>query len=297
MRKVVESFLDHIAFEQGVAQNTLVAYASDLAAFTLFLEHHAGVASFVNVTRAHIIDFLDEQKKRGFRPTTLARRQAAIKALFNYLLAEGYVESDITAVMETPAKGVVLPRTLLEEEVMRLLESVGGDSVLAVRDRCMLELLYGCGLRVSELTALRVRDVALESGLVTCLGKGNRQRRVPLGATAVQWVGRYLQEARPVLAQRNPTQSLLFLTRRGGGLSRQTLFLMVTKRARAAGVAGGVSPHVLRHCFASHLLEHGAQIRAIQEMLGHADIATTQIYTHVAQGKALSVHKRFHPRH
>lgn len=299
MRGQVKQFLDHIAYERGLAENTRVAYESDLSAFVAFLEHGAAIKAFSAVTRQHIAAFLEEQRRQGFESSTRARRLVAIKVFFSFLAAEGVIPTDITAVMKGPAMGRVLPRTLTEDEIARLLASIDGSTVYAVRDRSMLELVYACGLRVSEVITLRVGDVRLDERLVSCTGKGDKQRRIPLGVVAEQWLRRYLAEARPgLLAKKNQSEACLFLTRRGCGFTRQGVFEMLKKRAGEAGFDPAIiSPHVLRHCFASHLLEHGAQIRAIQEMLGHADIATTQIYTHVNEGEAVRTHARFHPRH
>ena len=297
MRGQVARFLDHIAYERGLAENTRVAYESDLFAFVAFLEQRQGVRIFPDVTRQHIAAFLDEQRRMGFKAATRARRMVAIKVLFGFLAAEGIVPVNITAVMHSLAKGRVLPRTLSEDEIARLIASVNGDSVHAVRDRSMLELFYACGLRVSEVTALRVGDVRLEERLVSCTGKGDKQRLIPLGDAAGEWVRRYLAEARPRLVRGNTSEPGLYLTRLGAPFTRQGVFDMLRKRACAANVGVSLSPHVLRHCFASHLLAHGAQIRAIQEMLGHADIATTQIYTHVDDGQTVRTHALFHPRH
>jgi len=297
MRRQVAQFLDHIAYERGLSLNTRAAYESDLSAFVTFLETTAAARSFPEVTREHVAAFLEEQRRRGMRTTTRARRLIAIKVLFAFLSAEGAVPTNVTAVMAAPAKGRVLPRTLSEEEVARLINSVSGDTAYDVRDRCMLELFYGCGLRVSEVTALRAGDVRLEEGLVRCTGKGDKERVIPLGAVAERWVRRYLAEARPRFARGDAAEPHLFLTQRGAPFTRQGVFVMLQKRARAAQIGASLSPHVLRHCFATHLLAHGAQIRAIQEMLGHADIATTQIYTHVDEGLVTRTHAQFHPRH
>lgn len=298
MRDEIAHFLDHIAYERGLSANTLSAYEADFFLFSKFLQSRCGVMRFADVTRDHIAAFLEDQRRQGMRATTRARRLVAIKVLFAFLCAEGSVPSDVTAVMDAPAKGRRLPHTLSEEEVARLIGSVSGDTAHDVRDRCMLELFYACGLRVSEVTALRVADVRLEEGVVRCVGKGDKQRVIPLGAEAALWTRRYLAQARPRFAQRSgAAETCLFLTQRGAPFTRQGVFVMLAKRARAAQIGSALSPHVLRHCFASHLLAHGAQIRAIQEMLGHADIATTQIYTHVDSGHATRTHAQFHPRH
>ncbi len=298
MRDEIAHFLDHIAYERGLAANTLSAYETDLLLFAAYLETRWGIARFAGVTREQIAAFLDDQRRQGMRATTRARRLVAIKVLFAFLCAEGRVPADVTAVMDAPAKGRRLPHALSEAEVARLIGSVSGASAYDVRDRCMLELFYACGLRVSEVTALGVADVRLEEGVVRCSGKGDKQRVIPLGAEAAHWFRLYLAQARPRFARRSgAAEACLFLTQRGLPFTRQGVFVMLLKRARAAQIGGAFSPHVLRHCFASHLLAHGAQIRAIQEMLGHADIATTQIYTHVDNGHATRTHAQFHPRH
>ena len=298
MRDEIAQFLDHIAYERGLSANTRAAYEADLLIFAAFLESRCGITRFAHVTRDHIASFLEGQRRQGMRATTRARRLIAIRVLFAFLCAEGRVPADVTTVMDAPAKGRRLPHTLSEEEVARLIGSVSGDTGHAVRDRCMLELFYACGLRVSEVTALRVADVRLEEGVVRCVGKGDKQRVIPLGAEAARWVERYLTQARPRFARRSgASEACLFLTQRGTPFTRQGVFVMLAKRARAAQIGSALSPHVLRHCFASHLLAHGAQIRAIQEMLGHADIATTQIYTHVDEGHVTRTHAQFHPRH
>jgi integrase/recombinase XerD len=296
MRTQVEKFLDHIAYERGLSENTRAAYAADLETFIAFLEKDGKATTFAAVTRNHVAAFLDQQRKLGFRASTRARRLVAIKVLFAFLAGEGVIPADIAALMNAPRKGRTLPRTLSEEEVASLLAAIDGDAPLTVRDRSMLELFYACGLRVSEVASLRLSDVRLDDAVIACVGKGNKQRLVPLGAVAEAWLRRYLTESRPRLARGNTVQGTLYLTVRGAPFTRQGIFAMLRKRAEEAALARSISPHVLRHCFASHLLAHGAQIRAIQEMLGHADIATTQVYTHVDDGQARATHARFHPR-
>jgi integrase/recombinase XerD len=267
-----------------------------LETFIAFLEKDGKATTFAAVTRNHVAAFLDQQRKLGFRASTRARRLVAIKVLFAFLAGEGVIPADIAALMNAPRKGRTLPRTLSEEEVASLLAAIDGDAPLTVRDRSMLELFYACGLRVSEVASLRLSDVRLDDAVIACVGKGNKQRLVPLGAVAEAWLRRYLTESRPRLARGNTVQGTLYLTVRGAPFTRQGIFAMLRKRAEEAALARSISPHVLRHCFASHLLAHGAQIRAIQEMLGHADIATTQVYTHVDDGQARATHARFHPR-
>ena len=297
MRGLIAQFLDHLAYERGLSSLTCEAYGTDLFAFAAYLESRGLSGSASEVTRDHIASFLADQRRRRMSVATLARRLVAVKVFFAFLCAEGHVDRNVTEVMASPNKGRPLPHTLSEAEVERLLRSVSGAGARDVRDRCMLELFYACGLRVSEVAALRVSDVRAEEGVVRCVGKGDKQRVVPLGGEALRWLARYVADVRPALARGRADEPGLFLTQRGAPFTRQGIFAMLAKRARAAGLGEGLSPHVLRHCFASHLLAHGANVRAIQEMLGHADIATTQIYTHVDEGQALRTHARFHPRH
>lgn len=297
MCELIAHFLDHMACERGLADNTCAAYESDLSAFSVFLSAQGAGADIKAVSRDHIARFLLDQRRKGMSAATIARRLVAIRIFFAFLCSEGEITTNVTEVMSSPRKGRVLPRTLSEEEVSRLLASVSGERVLDVRDRCMIELFYACGLRVSEVTALRVSDVRADENVVRCVGKGDKQRLVPLGTTARLWMEKYAAHARPALAKGDVAEQALFLTRRGRPFTRQGVFDMLVKRARAAQIGGRFSPHVLRHCFASHLLAHGANVRAIQEMLGHADIATTQIYTHVDSAHVARTHALYHPRH
>ncbi len=297
MRDGVTRFLDNVSFERGLSANTRAAYERDLNLLTAFLGKYCGLSRFSQVRRVHITAFLEQQRQQGRSPATRARRLVALKALFAFLHGEGLVRDNITAVIPSLPKDKALPRTLSENEVVRLLTSIAGETPHELRDRAMLEMLYACGLRVSELTALRLRDVLFDKSEIRCTGKGDRQRVIPLGNSAAACTQRYLDSARPRFAKGDVTQTALFLTQRGMPFTRQGVFAMLMKRAAAAQIMTSLSPHVLRHCFASHLLEHGAQIRAIQEMLGHADIATTQIYTHVNRRQITATHARFHPRH
>jgi integrase/recombinase XerD len=297
MCDLIAQFLDHIAYERGLSANTRSAYEADLAAFWGYLDMLGAKPDFRQVTRDHIAGFLSDQRGKKMSAATVARRLVAIRIFFAFLQSEGHVTANVTEVMATPRKGRVLPRTLSEADVARLLVSVSGERALDIRDRCMIELFYACGLRVSEVTALRIGDVRIPDGVLRCVGKGDKQRLIPLGSEACRWVERYLSQARPSFAHGCGTEPALFLTRRGEPFTRQGIYDMLKKRARAAQISVPLSPHVLRHCFASHLLAHGAHVRAIQEMLGHADIATTQIYTHVDVEHVTRTHARFHPRH
>jgi integrase/recombinase XerD len=296
MRREAALFLDAIAYERGLSEHTRAAYERDLSDFFAYLENIAKVTSFNGVTREHIADYLLYEKRQGLSIATRARRLVSIKVLFDYLVAEGHLRTNVTETIESAKRGRLLPRTLSEQEIGALLNSIQGTTPQSVRDRCMLELFYACGLRVSEVVNLRVGDIRMDETLVRCIGKGDKQRFVPIGSEACGWLHKYLDEARPALCKRDTAQQALFLTRLGKPFTRQGIFDMLMKRAQTAGLTQSISPHVLRHCFATHLLAHGTQIRAIQEMLGHADIATTQVYTHVDDGELVNVHARFHPR-
>ncbi|MEI8351285.1 MAG: site-specific tyrosine recombinase XerD [bacterium] len=294
MIALVEQFLDYVSFEQGLSPKTREAYGMDLAGFSRYAQA-AGIQSPREVTRKLLLGYLEHERDRGQAMNSISRRLVAIKVFFRYLMREGLLEKDVMAVMESPRLWKVLPGTLSIKEVDALLNAQAGDEPLTVRDRAMLELLYASGLRVSEMTGLTLEELHLDSGYLRCTGKGNKMRVVPVGAKARGAVGRYLAEVRPALAK-NPAVRQVFLTRRGTALSRKTIWAQITLLAKRAGITQKVSPHTLRHSFATHLLANGAPLRMIQEMLGHADIATTQVYTHVDPNRLKSVHQQFHPR-
>jgi integrase/recombinase XerD len=299
----IQAFLDALGYERGLSAHTQAAYRRDLEAFTAFLGR-IGIVAAAAVTRDAITAFLQDQRHNGRAAATVARRLVAIKMFFRFLAAEGRAPADVTETMASPKAGRLLPHIPGEGEVARLIDGrvPGGhrDSARAAareaRDRSVVELFYACGLRVSELASLRVGDVDRDSAQVRCTGKGSKQRVIPVGEAALAALGRYLDQARPALASGCPADGVLFVNGRGGGFTRQGVWRLIVRRARAAGIRGRVTPHTLRHCFASHLLLHGADLRAIQELLGHADIATTQIYTHVDSSRLLQIHRDFHPR-
>lgn len=294
MIALVNQFLDFVSFECGLSPMTRAAYQQDLAAFSLYAQAH-GVHAPSGVTRKLLLEFLESERDRGQAVSSIARRLVAIKVFFRYLVQEGLLAKDITAVMESPRLWKVLPGTLSLREVEALLGIVRGDKPLQVRDRAMLELLYASGLRVSELTELKGEDLHLENGYIRCTGKGNKTRVAPVGSQARQAVERYLREVRPRHANERCSPHV-FLTRRGEKFNRKSVWKMIRTYAQLAGISKKVSPHTLRHSFATHMLANGAPLRMIQEMLGHADIATTQIYTHVDPNRLKSVHQQFHPR-
>jgi len=291
---VVDQFLDHITLERGLSANTRQAYRADLAGFCDYLSS-AGVSSLNDVRRKHVLDYLMAEKERGLGVNSVSRRLVAIKVFFRFLQQEGMLARNVTSAMDSPRLWKVLPGVLSTREVERLLASPPVESRFGARDRALLELMYASGLRVSEAAGLRLEDMHFDLGYLTCTGKGNKSRVVPFGARAAEWLRRYIETLRPALTT-DGTERALFLTYRGKCFTRKGIWKLIRQAARRAGIMKKVSPHTLRHSFASHLLANGAPLRIIQEMLGHADIATTQVYTHVDEGRLKSVHARYHPR-
>jgi integrase/recombinase XerD len=283
-------FLDYLLLERGLAENTLRAYRRDLDDYLAFLAR-AGL----DLEAGDAVPcYLRDLQARGCAPATRARRLSCLRRFYRFLTLEGLVGTDPTAAVPSPRRGLKLPRVLTADEVDRLLTQPRTSTPTGLRDRAMLELLYATGLRVSELVALKVADVNVAQGYVRCLGKGQRERVVPFGSVAARYLQAYLTEVRPrLVARRSP---YLFVNRQGRPLSRQALWKLIKKYARGAGIDKTIGPHVLRHSFATHLLENGADLRTVQELLGHADISTTQIYTHVSTAHLREVYARAHPR-
>ncbi len=294
MQALIDQFTDYIALERGLSPHTREAYRCDLERFVHFLQSRK-VATLNDMTRRHISDYLMAEKDRDMAVSTLARRLVSIKVFARFLQQEGLLDRNVAEAMESPRLWKILPDTLSPDEVERLLAAPKGDAPLAFRDRTLLELLYGTGLRVSEMANLRVTDLHLDEKYLRCIGKGNKERVVPFGEKALAMLNEYLAIHRPALLKER-TSDTLFITRRGTAFSRKGIWKLIKIHARNAGITKNVTPHTLRHSFAGHLLAHGAQLRVIQEMLGHADIATTQIYTHVDQGRLKSIHAQYHPR-
>jgi integrase/recombinase XerD len=289
----VDSYLNYLAAEKGLALNSLMAYSRDLAAFLNHLERRRITSAAVAQPR-DVVSFLDGLQQRGLSVRTRARMFAALRGFFAFLLREERLAADPTRDIHLPRLGQRLPRSLGPEEVVQLL-TAHDDTALGQRDGAMIELLYATGLRVSEIVSLKVSQVNLEAGYLTVVGKGSKERAVPVGSVARQRLLDYLHSARPALL-RGRLSPYLFVNRAGWHLSRQGFALRLRLAVRRASVGGKVSPHTLRHAFATHLVEHGADLRAVQMMLGHADISTTQIYTHVARDRLRAVHRKFHPR-
>ena len=289
----LREFLAALQTERGASPHTLAAYRRDLAGFTAFLARRGRSVGAVRV--GDLSEYLAELRRRGLGARSAARHLSAVRGLYRFLLAAGEIRRDPTEHLESPRPPRRLPRTLSIEDVAALVESPDLSAPEGLRDRAMLELLYASGLRASECLALRLEDLNIAAGYVTATGKGNRQRLVPVGAQALKWVERYATTSRPALVKRGDPGAL-FVNRYGRPLSRQALWMVIKRAGRRAGVRSAVSPHTLRHSFASHLLERGADLRSVQAMLGHADIATTQIYTHLPSSAVRAMYRKFHPR-
>jgi len=291
-----DAFLGHLRYERSMAENTCVAYARDLRFFAEFLKRR-GRSGAEEITRDDISEYLMAERKDGRKSTTRARRNVAIRMFLGFLKERRYIRSNPAELLDPPKKAKALPRVLSEEETFLMLDKVDGTDPRSLRDRAMLEVMYGCGLRVSELCALKLEDIVADGEVLRVLGKGSKERVVPIGKAAGRAVTAYLASARDVFTKGDPSVREVFVTRLKKPFTRQAVFKLIRERALAVGIAPErISPHVLRHCFASHMLQHGADIRAIQELLGHADIGTTQVYTHVDAARFGDLHRRFHPR-
>jgi len=290
-RDEIAAFLDVLWMERGLSRNTLEAYGSDLNGFACWLN---GCGETLAVARRHhVLDYLVSLS--GSPPRSTARRLSALRRFYQYLVRERRLAEDPTARVQSPRLGRPLPGSLTEAEVEALLQAPDVSQVLGVRDRTMLELLYATGLRVSELVGLCMGQVSLQQGVLRVIGKGNKERLVPFGEDAADWLTRYVRETRPaILAQRS--SEALFPTTRGRAMTRQAFWYLVKRHAERARIRRALSPHTLRHAFATHLLNHGADLRVVQMLLGHSDISTTQIYTHVARERLKQLHARHHPR-
>ena len=290
---LLERFLDALWMEQGLSDHTLAAYRADLRGMAMFLRKQA--RTLVTAQRADVLGYLTQRVKSGARPRTTARLLSSLRRFYQYMLREGCLKVDPSAQIDSPKLGRPLPKSLTETEVEALLEAPNDTRLLGLRDRTMLELLYASGLRVSELTALPVSQLNLRQGVLRVVGKGNKERLVPLGEEAGDWLVRYLDQARPALLQ-GRTSDALFVTQRGSAMTRQAFWYLIKRYARIAGISTSLSPHGLRHSFATHLLNHGADLRVLQMLLGHSNLSTTQIYTHVARERLKGVHSAHHPR-
>jgi integrase/recombinase XerD len=285
-------FLEYLAVEKGLAANTILSYSRDLKKLLAFLGKKA--PAWDGVGEETLIRFVHRESRAGLSARSMARLISALKSFFRFLVLSGFMKKDPTSGLSSPSTWLALPKFLTVPEVEALLGAADEKTPQGIRDRAMLEVLYGSGLRVSELVSLKPADVNLDDGFIICRGKGGKERIVPLGGAACGSVRRYLAEVRPRF-EAGPSP-FLFLTRRGRGFTRQGFWKLLRQYAGKAGLVAKISPHVLRHSFATHLLERGADLRSVQLMLGHSQITTTQIYTHVSRERLRRVYDKFHPR-
>ena len=290
---LIDQFLDALWLEKGLAENSREAYRSDLELFNGWLAERQG--DLPSSSREAILDHLAWRVEQAYKPRSTARFLSGARGFYRYLLREKLITVDPTLQVEMPQLGRPLPKSLSEADVEALLKAPDLGEALGQRDRAMLEVLYACGLRVTELVSLTLEQVNLRQGVLRVMGKGSKERLVPFGEEAGQWLTRYLQESRPLILGGQQTDDL-FVTQRGSGMTRVMFWIIVKKWAHAAGIVVPLSPHTLRHAFATHLLNHGADLRVVQLLLGHADISTTTIYTHVARERLKVLHAAHHPR-
>ncbi len=291
--QLLDQFLDGIWLESGLSANTLAAYRTDLLTFQIWLEKK-GLA-LDEATRADLLAYLAANVRSGLSPRSSARHLSTLRRFYRYLLIQGRTQADPTADVRSPVIGRPLPKNISEQGVEKLLSTPPRDTALGSRDRAMLETMYASGLRVSELVGLTLNELDLTTGLVRVVGKGGRERIVPLGEEASESLREYLGQARSDLLKTQLTDAV-FVTRRGGPMTRQAFWQLIKRYAQQAGIGEEFSPHSLRHAFATHLLNHGADLRSVQMLLGHTDLSTTQIYTHVARARLQSLHGTHHPR-
>lgn len=292
--EIIEQFLQSLWMERGISENTRAAYRRDLAAFASWLTANADKTLWA-ATNADVLAYLAARVRGGAKPRTTARLLSALRRLYQYGVRENMIAEDPTALVDAPRIGRALPQTMTDEEVDALLDAPDANSPLGLRDRAMLELLYACGLRVSELVTLRVDQVNLRQGAVRVVGKGNKERLVPIGESGLEWIERYLKQSRGLLLG-HALSPAIFVTQRGGPMTRQMFWVLIKRYASAAGIRKKLSPHTLRHAFATHLVNHGADLRVVQLLLGHSSLSTTQIYTHVARERLKKLHQAHHPR-
>ncbi len=294
MNELIEEFLGYLSVERGLSKNTLVSYRQDLARFSEYLKSRR-IASIERVTRQMISSFMMTEKDRGLSANSVSRELACLRSFFKFLVREHKVKENVTSVIESPKLWKKLPSTLNLDEVEALLMAPDVRDLMGMRDRATLELMYATGMRVSELINLKMDDLNMDVRFVKCLGKGSKERIVPFGKKAKESIARYLDKGRKRFLKKK-VSNFLFLTRLGKPMSRQTFWKTIKKYAKEARIKKDIMPHSLRHSFATHILERGADLRVVQELLGHSDISTTQIYTHISKDRLKSIHKKFHPR-
>ena len=290
---LIDRFLDALWLEKGLSDNTRDAYRSDLALFNGWLQEKG--VDLMSVSREAILDHLGWRVDNGYKPRSTARLLSGVRGFYRYLLREKLIAVDPTLQVDMPQLGKPLPKSLSEADVEALLAAPDLSDAIGQRDRAMLEVLYACGLRVTELISLTLEQVNLRQGVLRIMGKGSKERLVPMGEEAIVWVERYMRDARHELLNGRPSD-VLFPSQRGEQMTRQTFWHRIKHQAKVAGIGKSLSPHTLRHAFATHLLNHGADLRVVQMLLGHSDLSTTQIYTHVARERMKEMHSQHHPR-
>lgn len=291
----IVAFMEFLAYEKGLAKNTQAAYSRDLNKFNSFLKNNTSINTADEITKEHIIDFLNWQLESGISYATAARTLSSIKTFFKFLILEDIIKINPSSDIDTPRIKRKLPQILTIEEIDHLFSQPNLIKPLGIRDRAMLELMYGTGIRVSELLAVKMEDLNTTAGFLRCLGKGQKERIIPVNQTSIDWINRYITNARSLLVK-SPIERTLFVNANGKPMTRQGFYKILTNYAAKSKIQKEITPHTLRHSFATHILENGADLRAVQEMLGHADISTTQIYTHLTRTRLREVYQLYHPR-
>lgn len=295
MNVFLKEYLNVLRLEKNLSENTIISYRNDITSLIGFLESEK-INDFSEVDHRSLDSFFKLLYEIGLSKTSAARYYSSIKGFFSYLFLNSYIESNPVDKVSPPKLSKSLPSVLTVEEMEEILSKPDAGDKLGLRDKSILEVLYACGLRVSELIGLKMSDLFFNKEIIRVVGKGTKERLIPIGSSAIKWTNEYLQKSRPLLEQRLKSENIVFLNNRGMKLSRMGVWTIVDRYTREAGIEGDVHPHTFRHSFATHLLEGGADLRAVQEMLGHADISTTQIYTHIDRDYIKQVHRDFHPR-
>ena len=289
---LIDNFIDELWLEKGLSKNTLTAYRNDIQTFSNWYKGN----SLLEVERVDLLDYLADRLKQGFSSRSTARSLSSLRAFYSHLTVRHNLKEDPTSRVESPKLGRSLPKTLSEEEVERLIQAPDVDDDIGLRDRAMLELIYACGLRVSELISLDILNINLRQGVIRVIGKGEKERLVPMGEEALHWIERYINKSRPKFIKADNKITEVFLSKRGKAMTRQTFWYRLKEYAQSASINKELSPHTLRHAFATHLINHGADLRTVQLLLGHSSLSTTQIYTEVARHRMKELHNEHHPR-
>lgn len=294
-QKLRERFIRYLALEKGLSDNTLFAYDNDLRRYMQFLEEH-NINKVDQILPLVLQNYIGQLYEIGLASSSMARNFSAIRSFHNFLIESDITKTDPSELLETPRQSRKLPIVLAVDEVISIIKQPDIKKPLGIRDRAMLEVLYGCGLRISELLSLKLNNLLLEDEIIRILGKGSKERFVPIGMEAIHWIKIYLSRTRPFLTSGVFSKSTLFLNRNGRPMSRMGFWKILRKYVLMANISIDVHPHTFRHCFATHLLDNGADLRSVQELLGHVDISTTQIYTHVSRQQLTKIYKQYHPR-